>query len=237
MLALGLCVLVGFLLGSIPTAYLLVRRRHGLDIHQEGSGNVGANNALRSSGSRVTGVLVLLGDALKGAVTVPIGWHLGDGFYRSALLGPSLLDLHMAWSLEPLLWCPGLTLLGAIAGHNYNPWLSFRAGHLVGGKGLATAAGGFLILMPGMVAVWVIGFAAGFFGFTAWKRIKSSIPGNVAGTMLVPVVGAWTYGADFGLLLLGFALLVLPKHVAQMRTLLHEPQPTPSESDPTAHTR
>ena len=49
MLALGLCALVGFLVGSVPTAYFLVRYRHGLDIHREGSGNVGANNALRSS--------------------------------------------------------------------------------------------------------------------------------------------------------------------------------------------
>lgn len=210
-MSLVLSALLGGLLGSFPTAYLLVKRRHGLDVHLEGSANVGANNALRTSGSRLTGALVLLGDALKGAGAVGVGGLVAEGVQA-----------------DPF-WHASLALLGAIAGHNYNPWLSFSAGRIVGGKGLATAAGGFLFLMPWTLAVWVAGFAVGVIGFAAWKGRRDVIAGNVVGTALVPL-GAWgLYGPAAGLVVAGFALLVLPKHVAQVRALFQTP---PDEQTP-----
>lgn len=211
MLALVLSALLGGLIGSVPTAYLLVKRRHGLDVSAEGSGNVGANNALRASGSKWTGALVLLGDALKGAAAVGVGWLVAE----RADIAPFVLA--------------SLALLGAIAGHNYNPWLSLSAGRIVGGKGLATAAGGFLLLTPWLLLVWAAGFAVGVAGFAAWKGRKDVIPGNVVGTALVPFAAWGLYGPAAGLVILGFALLVLPKHVAQVRALFQTPRSEATE--------
>lgn len=206
-----LSAIVGWLVGSIPTAYLLVKRLHGLEVHREGSANVGANNAFRTSGSRRTGALVLIGDALKGVLAVSLGWVVAIEAGVAAF-GPT-----------------SAALLGAIAGHNYNVFLSARAGRLVGGKGLATAAGGFLLVLPWMVAVWIVGFVIGLVGFARWRGVRSTIPGNVVGTAIVPVVGWWWYGAGPGLVLSLFALLVLPKHVGQMRALLRSSSRLPAE--------
>ena len=200
--ALVLSALVGWLIGSVPTAYLLVKHRHGLDVSAEGSGNVGANNALRTSGSKATGALVLFGDALKGAASVGAGWALADTLGADAFMAASL------------------ALLGAIAGHNFNPWLSLKAGKLAGGKGLATAAGGFLLLTPWLLLVWGAGFVVGFFGYKAWKCERDVLPGNVVGTLAVPFAAWAIYGPAAALVVTVFALLVLPKHVAQMRALL-----------------
>ena len=208
MLALLLSAAAGWLIGSIPTAHFVVKTRHGLDIHREGSTNVGANNAFRTSGSKWTGALVLLGDALKGVLAVNVGW------------------LVAVWAGAPAFGPASAALLGAVAGHNYNLFLSRAAGRLVGGKGLATALGGFLLILPGMVAVWVAGFAAGLFGFASWRGVRDAVPGNVLGTAVVPFVGWALYGAGAGLVLLVFALLVLPKHVAQVRALLARTAPS-----------
>lgn len=202
-MTLVLCALVGVLLGSVPVAYLVVKRRHGLDVHAEGSGNVGANNAYRTTGSRRTGLAVMALDALKGIAAVAAGWALAVAFGAASAF-----------------WPMSLALLGAIAGHNYNPWLSLKAGRLAGGKGLATAAGGFLLLMPLLVPVWGALFLLGRWAFDAWRGVRDTIPGNVAATALVPLAAWALYDSAALVVLVGLALLVLPKHAGQMRALL-----------------
>jgi acyl phosphate:glycerol-3-phosphate acyltransferase len=201
-LALLLSAFAGWLIGSFPAAYLLVKHRHGLDLRREGSTNVGANNAFRTSRSKRTGAFVLVGDALKGVLAVNLGWLVAV-YAGVAPFGPA-----------------SAALLGAVAGHNYNVFLSLSSGRLAGGKGLATGGGGFLLLLPWMVLVWVAGFAVGLFGFARWQGVRSSIPGNVVGTVLVPFAGWWWYGPGAALVLAVFALLVLPKHAAQVRELM-----------------
>ncbi len=125
-----LAVVAGFLLGSIPFAYLLIRRR-GIDLRTVGSGNVGAANALRAS-SPVTALTVLALDATKGGIAV---W----------------LATAIALSSSVAV-CAGLA---AIAGHVYPPWLGFR-----GGKGMATAAGVFAVLAPAATVGSVLVFGA-----------------------------------------------------------------------------
>lgn len=198
-----LCALVGFLFGSVPVAYLVVKRLHGLDVHVSGSRNVGANNAYRTSGSRRTGIAVMLLDALKGIAAVAAGWLVATTF-----------------GTADAFWPMSLALLGAIAGHNYNPWLSWKVGRLAGGKGLATAAGGFLLLMPLLVPVWGALFLLGRWAFAAWRGVRDTIPGNVAATALIPLAAWMLYGSAGLVVLLVLALLVLPKHAGQMRTLL-----------------
>jgi glycerol-3-phosphate acyltransferase PlsY len=112
-------VAVGYLLGSIPFAFLLSRRWTGLDIRQAGSGNVGAANVLRTSGV-MAGVTVMLLDVAKGAGSVLVAQRLSAGDTAPAAAG-----------------------LAAIVGHIYPVWLRFK-----GGKGVATACGVFSVLTP-----------------------------------------------------------------------------------------
>ena len=112
-------VAVGYLLGSIPFAFLLSRRWTGLDIREAGSGNVGAANVLRTSGV-MAGVTVMLLDVAKGAGSVLVAQRLLAGDTAPAAAG-----------------------LAAIVGHIYPVWLRFK-----GGKGVATACGVFSVLTP-----------------------------------------------------------------------------------------
>ena len=122
-----------FLLGSIPTGYLVARSK-GVDIRQHGSGNIGATNVFRTLGKPL-GILVFFIDALKGFAAVWLALRFGGS---------------SAW--------PGIiAAVAVIAGHNYTPWLGFK-----GGKGIATSAGVLVALMPWAVliiaVVWFLVF-------------------------------------------------------------------------------
>lgn len=132
----------GYLLGSIPSGYLVARAR-GVDIRKVGSGNIGATNVFRILGKRA-GAFVLLADALKGALAA---WAL-----------PELAGWAM--TAQPAVSPENLGLLAGIAsilGHNYSCWLRFR-----GGKGIATTAGVLVALMPKALGIvlllWLVTF-------------------------------------------------------------------------------
>ena len=118
-----LFVLLGYCLGSIPTAYLSAKSR-GTDIFQVGTGNPGAANVFREVG-RGVGSLVLLGDALKGALPV----------------AGSVLFSESYW----IGWAVGFA---ALVGHWFPLWLKFR-----GGAGLATSIGIGVALLPVPAAI------------------------------------------------------------------------------------
>lgn len=118
-------VLLGYLLGSIPFGYLLVRAMGGGDIRKVGSGNIGATNVARTSGWSV-GVATLLLDAAKGFLAVWLTEHFTGGNIRFMMYAG----------------------LAAILGHVFPVWLKFA-----GGKGVATALGVFLaICWPAIAA-------------------------------------------------------------------------------------
>ena len=138
------CLVVAFLIGSIPTALLLGRLR-GVDIREHGSGNVGATNAMRVLG-RGWGLACLLADILKGCLP--------------ALL-PMAEFLGLAGPIDAWMWAFGLA---AIAGHMFSPWLRFR-----GGKGVATSLGVMLAIAPipmlvaffvGALMIWLTGYVS-----------------------------------------------------------------------------
>ena len=116
-------VAVAYLVGSIPFAFLLSRRR-GIDLRRVGSGNVGAANVLRSSGLSPAVAAMLL-DACKGALAVIVAQRIAGGPATPIAAG-----------------------LASIIGHIYPVWLRFH-----GGKGVATAAGVFGVLTPSGLAV------------------------------------------------------------------------------------
>jgi len=111
-------ILIGYAVGSVPFAFLLARRA-GIDVRVAGSGNVGAANVLRTSGTHL-GVTVMALDITKGLAAV--------------------LAAHAAAGSMPPAAAAGAA---AIVGHIYPVWLRFH-----GGKGVAVAAGVFAVLAP-----------------------------------------------------------------------------------------
>lgn len=134
--------LSGYLLGSIPTGFLVARAR-GIDIRKVGSGNIGATNVLRTLG-KAAGTGVLLADAAKGALAT---WGLPQ-------LARQVAGASMTGHAETAAMVAGIA---AILGHNYTCWLQFK-----GGKGIATSAGVLAVLIPAAfgvcLAVWGLTF-------------------------------------------------------------------------------
>jgi acyl phosphate:glycerol-3-phosphate acyltransferase len=123
-----LAVLLGYLAGSVPFAYLLARRA-GIDVRVAGSGNVGAANVMRTTGTgRAIAVMSL--DVAKGAAAVALAQLASGGAALVAATGAA-----------------------AIVGHIYPVWLRFH-----GGKGVAVAAGVFAVLAPSATAFAVMLF-------------------------------------------------------------------------------
>jgi glycerol-3-phosphate acyltransferase PlsY len=118
-----IAVVAAYLMGSIPFAQLLSKRR-GVDLRRVGSGNVGATNVLRTLGVQPAVVAMML-DAVKGTLAVLVAQRLTSGVAAPVAAG-----------------------LASMIGHVYPVWLRFR-----GGKGVATAAGAFAVLTPVAVAV------------------------------------------------------------------------------------
>jgi glycerol-3-phosphate acyltransferase PlsY len=124
-------VACAYVLGSLPTAYLLVRMMTGKDVRATGSGNVGATNALRTAGWKV-GVVVTVIDVLKGALPV---WLM------------TRFNPESGWVAA--------TMFAAVLGHCYPVWLKFK-----GGKGVATCFGAFVVIAPtsalAALGLWVV---------------------------------------------------------------------------------
>ena len=126
LLAILLIAAAAYLLGSIPTGYLLVRLFRHQDIRQAGSGNIGATNVLRAGGKGLGAATFLL-DVLKGCSAVWLGALLGR------LLAPAASPLNFE----------ALAALIAVLGNIFPVWLRFR-----GGKGVSTGFGVFLAASP-----------------------------------------------------------------------------------------
>ena len=157
-------VVVGYILGSIPFAYLAGRLTRGIDLRQHGSGNLGATNVYRTLGWKLAAVVFLL-DVLKGAVSVLIVLRFARG------------EHVFAWSIA--------AGVAAIAGHAKPVFLLWRGG----GKGVATATGVFVALAPIptllAVAAWLAVVAAT--GYVSLGSLVAAVALPVAIAALVGV--------------------------------------------------
>ncbi|TSA41194.1 MAG: glycerol-3-phosphate 1-O-acyltransferase [Verrucomicrobiales bacterium] len=187
--------IVGYLLGSIPTGYLVAKAR-GVDIRTVGSKNMGATNVFRTLG-KGPGIIVLFVDALK-------------GFAASAWAADGVLNLLHVSNPDPQI----NHLIGGIAavlGHNYTCWLNFK-----GGKGIATTAGVFLALAPlgvGIaIAVWIVAFVA-----TRYVSIAS-----ILAAIALPL-GVWFTQENKSIRVIAIilGLLAIIKHKANIQRLMN----------------
>lgn len=186
-----------YLLGSIPFGLLLSRLFGTADIRKEGSGNIGATNVARVAGP-IAGVLTLLLDAGKGALAV--------------MLAARLTNAAALWTM--------IAGLCALVGHCFPIWLGFR-----GGKGVATAAGVFLVLCPPAF----LGATILFLLVVAYWRFVSlgSISAAAAMPLLVYIFWAPRHAPPLVITFgsLAVALLIVIKHDANIQRLVQGDEP------------
>ena len=181
----ALGLVASYLIGAIPVGFLVARAAGGFDIRGKGSGNIGATNVLRTLGP-VPAVLTLLGDVVKGYLAVRV----------AEVLGP-----------EPAWGAAGALL--AVVGNCWPVFLRFR-----GGKGMATALGAFLALVPKAVLPAAVLFIA----IVAIPRYVSLA--CMAAALVLPV-GVFLLGyprASTGAAALA-ALVILWRHRENIRRL------------------
>ncbi|MHB9003330.1 MAG: glycerol-3-phosphate acyltransferase [Coriobacteriia bacterium] len=139
--ALALAFVCAYAIGSVPFAYLIAKGVTGEDITEHGTGNVGAMNVRRTTGSWGWFVIAMLADALKGFLPVVAITLLTARLTRDSATG-SLADLRNLTDSQALsLWGPALVVIGTVVGHNWSLWLSIAKRRILGGKGLATGGG------------------------------------------------------------------------------------------------
>ena len=173
--------IIGYLLGSIPFG-VLVAKKYGVDIYQEGSGNPGATNVLRQIG-KTAGYMVFILDFLKGLVATV--WFLLPIFSFSGDITLSL------WGLP-----------AAVLGHTLPLFAKFR-----GGKGVATAMGGLLGVMPVCLLIGLLCWIVIFFS-TRYVAVASI--GFGASLPVYSLVDYWTgdpYSRQVGTVFLAFLVM------------------------------
>ncbi len=202
-----LALVVGYLLGSLPFGYLVARSK-GVNIFEVGSKNPGATNVRRVLG-RGPGNLVFCLDALKGAIAtgwtlVQVNWHTVEGKLSEIQLGfshgdPARTQMAVAG------------LVGALLGHSFSCFTKFR-----GGKGVATASGGLLVLMPIALIVGALVWLGTFFS-TRYVSLAS-----ILAAVAMPVAAFFLHEPR---LLLGLtvviALLVVIRHRSNLQRLMN----------------
>jgi acyl phosphate:glycerol-3-phosphate acyltransferase len=164
-----LIIVVGYLLGSIPFGYLIVRFKQGGDIREVGSGGTGATNVSRGAG-KAAGIVTLILDALKGAAAILVTRRL------LMVLGQDDVAVDSAIAVAAI---------AVIVGHIFPVWLRFK-----GGKGVATAVGVFLVLAP-LAMIWggVVFFAVVF--STRYVSL-----GSILSAATIPICVWWIYGTS-----------------------------------------
>jgi glycerol-3-phosphate acyltransferase PlsY len=191
---------VGYLIGSFPAAFIILKKSHGLDITQTGSGNVGALNSFRVTKSKRIFLLVLIIDFLKG--------------FLSALLTILLFGPEFIF--------PMLSIIAAVFSHCYSPWLNLK-----GGKGLATATGGTLGLSVPIIIIWIFmwGVLYQFKRDINFASVYASIMTALSSVFGFSLMNKFSYfhaqsNFEFGFLVTVVMLIIISKHSSPLKERL-----------------
>lgn len=130
----GICLVIGYIFGLFQTGYIY-GKAHNIDIRQQGSGNAGTTNALRTLGWKA-GLITFIGDLGKAMLAMLAAWLL---FHEKYPDGIKLLEMYAGF--------------GAVLGHNFPFYLKFK-----GGKGIACTSGFILAFCPLMAPICLILF-------------------------------------------------------------------------------
>jgi glycerol-3-phosphate acyltransferase PlsY len=188
-----LSIIIGYLLGSIPTAYIVARLRKGIDIRNVGSRNMGAANVMREIGTP-EGIFVGLIDIAKGA---------------GAILIAQTLNISELWVFG--------AGFAALVGHNFPVFAGFR-----GGKGSATVIGIFLVLAPLSMLVTLVIVAIPFFTTRKFSAaILIGIALVVVGFALLPLF-IWLFEGSLMLVryVLAIGIFMLVRNLSVIKQIL-----------------
>jgi glycerol-3-phosphate acyltransferase PlsY len=189
--------IVAYLLGSIPFGLILVRIFRKQDIRQQGSGNIGATNVIRSGGKGLGAATFLL-DAAKGFVAVLFAWQLALYAHQTQLQAQNLA---------------ATAALCAIVGHIYTVWLGFK-----GGKGVATGFGVFLGIAPLSALVALLAFIV-IFALSRYVSLAS-----ILAAVVFPLAALLRHHDPLTPFMIAVVILlpliVIAKHHANIRRLL-----------------
>jgi acyl phosphate:glycerol-3-phosphate acyltransferase len=188
-----LSIIIGYLLGSISTAYIVARKRKGIDIRNVGSRNMGAANVMREIGTP-EGIFVGLIDIAKGA---------------GAILIAQTLNISELWVFG--------AGFAALVGHNFPVFAGFR-----GGKGSATVIGIFLVLAPQAMLVTLVIVAIPFFTTRKFSAaILIGIALVVVGFALLPLF-IWLFEGSLMLVryVLAIGIFMLVRNLSGIKQVL-----------------
>ena len=185
----------GYVLGSFPTAYMVVKHLAGKNVLEYGSGNVGMLNTHRATESKLLTLLVLVGDMLKGLAAVFLGLLVARALELDSTTGAAI---------------GGILVL---TGHNYSLFLKFK-----GGKGIAISAAILLYFAPLLVAAWI-----GFFLLTvAVSRLL--VLGQILATVGTPIVAHLAF-PEVAWVVDVMAVLVFVRHAPRLKNVVQGTEP------------
>lgn len=195
-LSIILVVILGYIIGSFPTAYVVARAK-GVDIFKVGSGNMGANNVARSCGLRY-GIFVWAWDGLKGIVAILL----------ARLIAP---DHQTAASV--------LAAVSAVAGHNWSFLATIITGSLRGGKGAATASGTFILLAPTLLVAFTLALAGAIILLTRYVSLAVLTAVAVGAIGIALLVGLGQMDPVYSIYLF-VAYMIFVRHRANIYSLI-----------------
>ena len=199
----ALACVIAYVLGGIPSAYLIGKAFGNVDIRTQGSGNVGSTNAARTLGAKA-GILTLVSDILKAVIAVLIGKFL------IGVMGAGAIETTAPGGVYD--WCAALVYLAVILGHMFTPFLHFH-----GGKGIASGFGGAVVLMPWAgLSLW-----GPFLIFAVSTRYVSL--GSIAGALSLPIFANLFYQPSVAFTVIVFIVsaLVIWGHRSNIKKLAH----------------
>lgn len=199
MIVLTVGIIISYLIGSIPTAYIFGKLLKGIDIRQHGSGNVGATNVFRVLG-KTPGIVVLLLDIYKGF------WVVG--------IVTEILGLIFVWERVIL-------SIAVVAGHNYTVFLRFK-----GGKGVATSLGvliGLTYRIPSIIPVLILTMGIFLVVFIISRIVSLS---SITAAASLPLLMFFTHQPlEIRILGLIFGVFVIYRHKPNIERLFTGKEP------------
>jgi len=192
-------IILSYLIGSIPTAYIFGKLSKGIDIRQHGSGNVGATNVFRVLG-KGPGTAVLLLDILKGVVAVAVV--------------PDLLGLTQVLHRVVL-------ALVVVCGHNWTVFLKFK-----GGKGIATSFGVLIGLTVKIAVIRPVLLWTVLIWLTCFLITRIVSVSSIIATTCLPIIMVLT-GQEITIICLGiiFCVFVVLRHKSNIKRLFAGQEP------------
>lgn len=193
-------IILGYAIGSIPTAYLILKKTRKIDITSAGTGNVGAMNSYEVTNSKTIGIIVLLIDFIKGILPLVILKIMG------------ITDFAVL----------GVSLIACVFAHCYNPWLLFK-----GGRGLASAAGGSAAFFPFLLVVWGILWLIFYFmkKDITLANVLATVMSFFVTLTSINIALKYTYPkleseAVLILFVIGLYVIILSKHIEPLQQFL-----------------